>query len=88
MNGLSSGAAAEVLSHMRNRHVNAQLVDTQLKSGGISQEEADRIKGLLADIAQDDVSRSVNRMTQSKNAVEALAEHATKGIERTKDRLL
>jgi hypothetical protein len=87
MNGLSSGAAAEVISHMRNRHLNSQLVDAQLMAGGISREEADRIKALLADIAQDDVNRSVNRMTQSKNAVEALAEHATKGIEHTKDRL-
>lgn len=85
--GLTAGMTAETLSHLKNRHANCQVVDAYQRTGGVSAEEADSIKNLLHNVANDDIERAMRRMVKSKDAVEALAAHAVDGIERTKDRL-
>jgi hypothetical protein len=85
---LTNGAAGEMFTHLQNRQGNDALLKKALDSGHISTEEWQRYSSVLHAIAEDDIGNGLRRAQNSKDAVEALADHATKGIANTKERLL
>ena len=84
---LSSSFAADLVSTLRNRSDSQALIDDHARQGVVSAEESAAVKDVFTKIATDDIARASKRMDDAKAAVDALAEHATRGIEKSRERL-
>ena len=86
--GLTNAASAEMLTHLENRRQNDALLHKSLQTGGLTAEEYQQYSSVLQVMADADIERGLRRSQSAKDAVDALAAHATAGIASTKDRLL
>ena len=82
--GLTNGAAAEVISHIQNRAANSAFV-TELQNGGtVTDEEAATLRSFTDNDAAIDIENSRLRMAQAKDAVRTLHAYALTSIAKTK----
>jgi len=86
--GLTNAASAEMLTHLDNRQQNDVLLRRSVQSGALTDDEYQRYSSVLQAMAESDIERGLRRSQNAKDAVDALAAHATAGIASTKDRLL
>jgi hypothetical protein len=84
---ISNSATAEMASIFANKNRRWDEVGTLVSSGQLTPEEGQATKSLAEYLANDDVGRSLERAKSSKNALASIADHATRGIEQSIDRL-
>jgi hypothetical protein len=82
--GLTNGAAAEVISHLRNRTENANLAAELQGDGAITSEEAATLRSFVDHDAATDIESSRSRMVEAKDAVRTLHAYALASIAQSK----